>query len=538
METRRAPQWDVSFDPSEFDEALKLFRARVPMLPEDFYKLSAAARNGAWTISGLAQVELIREVQESLERALRDGTPFEDWQKQIRGRLEAAWGGTVKSPGARIELIFRNAAQHAYSHGRLQQMAHPDVARLRPFRQFDAILDDRTSDVCAACNGTVLPADDPWWESRIPPLHHSCRSGIRSLRRSQAEAQGITTTKPFQTASKGFGAPPKLDSPEIEKQVEKVVATLPEPIQQVAKEKATKKPKPVQRPKVPPEHRWESWVGEYESRGYDREVAEALAKARAEQEKALDLPMAEVLKEFDALAAEGSPLARQGGMRRSELEEWARQGATLRKVEAKQPGAEKRAVAAVIGHRRSVERDPRSVEVAPIAVKPGDDAARAQGIYDETVAFYRSMGSKRLRHPGKDWVFSYAPNERAFCDDRARLMLFDRRDTTLSHEWGHALEALNPSLARRALSFLRSRTRGEALQALARLQPFAGYRPSELTRPDEFTNPYIGKDYGSAGYTEVTSMAVEYLFSGSWQWLIARKDPDLLLFVLSQLADR
>lgn len=70
--------------------------------------------------------------------------------------------------------IFRTNVQSAYNAGAYQQRNDPAVRKRRPFWQFRAIQDARTSDLCRPLDGIVRPADDPWWKTHTPPLHHQC----------------------------------------------------------------------------------------------------------------------------------------------------------------------------------------------------------------------------------------------------------------------------------------------------------------------------------------------------------------------------
>lgn len=194
-----------------FDEAIAWLRKRVPMTDARFRKLAAAHRERAFSVAAVSQLSLVAEVYRAARAALETGAPFDAFKQAVGDKLRAAWAGTVAAPGARVELVFRNAMQTAYSAGREAQMNDPAVAKLRPFREFVAVEDARTSKLCAAANGTVLPADHPWWATHTPPCHHGCRSTVVSLRASQAKAKGITAAPTPLASGAGFGKPPAPD---------------------------------------------------------------------------------------------------------------------------------------------------------------------------------------------------------------------------------------------------------------------------------------------------------------------------------------
>ena len=204
-----------------FDDALAFLRARTPIPAEQFYTLDDQARQKAFTVSNVGQMDMVQQVLESLEKALETGQDLKAWKDEIGPALRKAWAGEVDKPAFRLELIYRNAVQTAFSHGRVRQMRDPAVTALRPFFLFDAILDGRTTDECSARDGVLLPADDPWWATNTPPIHHACRSGIRSLRKSQADRRGGVNPPDREVElnppGKGFGVAPTL-SPAVQVQ--------------------------------------------------------------------------------------------------------------------------------------------------------------------------------------------------------------------------------------------------------------------------------------------------------------------------------
>jgi hypothetical protein len=101
-----------------------------------------------------------------------------------------------------------------------------------------------------------------------------------------------------------------------------------------------------------------------------------------------------------------------------------------------------------------------------------------------------------------------------------RLPLTDRV-RLICHEYAHHLEENNPNLldTTRRL-YLRQTTLPdgslEPLQSLDSLYPGVGYRPAEMTRPDDFPHGYMGKWYedgqGNQDATELLSQYYDYVF--------------------------
>ncbi|QTE36016.1 phage minor head protein [Mucilaginibacter gossypii] len=51
-----------------------------------------------------------------------------------------------------------------------------------PFLEFDAIVDDHSSNICPPLNKVIKRVDDPFWKKYYPPNHFNCRSTVRQLR--------------------------------------------------------------------------------------------------------------------------------------------------------------------------------------------------------------------------------------------------------------------------------------------------------------------------------------------------------------------
>lgn len=193
-------------------EAIAWFRARVPITPGRWRRLSAEARRRSFRVAGATRLSLVMDVWRAVERAIAQGLPYEAFEKEVGEKLVAAWGDSVTNPAHRLETIYRNNVQSAYSAGRYAQMTDPDVLRGRPFWMYDALLDNRTSELCRGLNGTILPADHDFWKTRYPPNHHNCRSGVRSLTRQGAERRGgVSAAPPVLQPAPGFRSLPGPD---------------------------------------------------------------------------------------------------------------------------------------------------------------------------------------------------------------------------------------------------------------------------------------------------------------------------------------
>jgi SPP1 gp7 family putative phage head morphogenesis protein len=191
------------------------------MSDTEFAALEEASHDSAFTVAGVSQLDMVADVWTALDRAVARGETLENFRKRVSARLTAAWG---KDQPYRVETIFRTNVQKSYSAGRWVQMNDPAVKAARPFRRFSAIVDLRTTATCRTLDGVVRPADDPWWDGKIPPLHFSCRSLIVTASKSEVGDDPLPPG-PDVAADEGFGGAPDIPwAPDL--------AKYPEPLAQ------------------------------------------------------------------------------------------------------------------------------------------------------------------------------------------------------------------------------------------------------------------------------------------------------------------
>lgn len=152
----------------------------------------------------VATAQRAQKIQNSLESALAHGMDFATWKKHNSKLLQ-------RIPRPHLETTFRNWNQTSYNAARVDYLSNPQVKKRRPYWVFDAVMDGATTPVCAAYNGTVLPAGHQWFLSHTPPLHHNCRSSIRGLTEYQGDQLGIRKRAPKAVLTKGRAAEAGLE---------------------------------------------------------------------------------------------------------------------------------------------------------------------------------------------------------------------------------------------------------------------------------------------------------------------------------------
>lgn len=106
--------------------------------------------------------------------------------------------------------------------------------------------------------------------------------------------------------------------------------------------------------------------------------------------------------------------------------------------------------------------------------------------------------------------YSYQTSFEHYADKFVSIYMNGVRKTTPFHEIGHMIEFFNPDALRISKMFIEKRVGDEAPVRLRRIFPLSGYSLKEITRPDDFISPYIGKSY--RGASEVLSIGLEQIF--------------------------
>jgi SPP1 gp7 family putative phage head morphogenesis protein len=209
---------DPPADPDRYEEAIRALRRRVPMTDPEFRQLDDETRQRAFWVAGVTQARTVQEVMDALGRALADGTMLEDFKAEVGGKLAEGWGG---EDAPRLETVFRTNVMSSYNGGRTEVFDDPVVREARPYLRFDAVGDSRTTELCEALDGKVLPADDPFWDKHTPPLHFNCRSILTPLSAEEAGEEGISQGPPDTGGAApgdGFGRPQRpgeVEKPDI-----------------------------------------------------------------------------------------------------------------------------------------------------------------------------------------------------------------------------------------------------------------------------------------------------------------------------------
>lgn len=188
------------------EDALAWFQAKGYRITWGWREMAAAEHARGFTVAGIMKLDVLQDIRAELTRALAEGGTYADFKRRLVPILQAKgwWGrnaqtdpetGEMAGKGLtprRLETIFRANIQSAYMAGRYRQQM--EMAGLRPWWQYVAVMDSRTRPQHAALNGRIFRYDDPFWQRFFPPLGFNCRCRTRAWSESEIRARGLDTS--------------------------------------------------------------------------------------------------------------------------------------------------------------------------------------------------------------------------------------------------------------------------------------------------------------------------------------------------------
>jgi len=125
-------------------------------------------------------------------KAIRDDV-FGEWFDPETQDNDEALGKLREAAEGKAEFLLKTHVFQAYSASRYREQQ--EFADDFPYLMYITMGDGSVRESHEALDGTILPADDPFWETHYPPWDWGCRCIVESLTREDAEERGITTAR-------------------------------------------------------------------------------------------------------------------------------------------------------------------------------------------------------------------------------------------------------------------------------------------------------------------------------------------------------
>lgn len=183
---------DLELGKVPFKEAIDFFQAKRPLPSGAYTDLVHAMHDRAFVLAGVTRQDILTDVQGLVQKALKDGVPLKEFQKQFAKAIEGKWVPTNKdgepNTAWRSRVIYETNVRTAYAAGRWSQL-HA-LKKTHPYWKYRHGDSRRPRPQHLAWDGQMLKADDPWWQSHYPPNGWGCRCFVDACDQVDLEDSG------------------------------------------------------------------------------------------------------------------------------------------------------------------------------------------------------------------------------------------------------------------------------------------------------------------------------------------------------------
>ncbi len=132
--------------------------------------------------------DLLGDLKNAVIKAQAAGKTLEDFRSEFDDIIAKRGWFTDKLKSAsykrwRTRVIYDTNLRQSYSAGKLAQAKRLD----RKYARYVAIQDERGRKTHQAWHGTILPIDNPWWDTHTPMNGWGCRCYVSYLTKAQAQ---------------------------------------------------------------------------------------------------------------------------------------------------------------------------------------------------------------------------------------------------------------------------------------------------------------------------------------------------------------
>jgi SPP1 gp7 family putative phage head morphogenesis protein len=186
------------------EEAVQWFQQKGYKLAFDWRDTWAKEHARAFTVAKATQLDVLADLREAVDRAIKNGTTLATFRKELKPTLQAkGWWGEKEQvdpktgekklvqlgSANRLRTIYETNLRQAQAAGRWERFERTKAAR--PYGRYVCLLDGRERPEHRAWHGTILPLDDPWWQTHAPPNGWGCRCKMMQLSDRDLERYGF-----------------------------------------------------------------------------------------------------------------------------------------------------------------------------------------------------------------------------------------------------------------------------------------------------------------------------------------------------------
>lgn len=186
-------------------EVVRYFRAKHSIPTFDWRDIAPQEHAFSWTVAKSAGHDILEDIRAAVDDAIVNRVPFGEFASKLTPLLqEKGWWGKrlqfdpqdgvekavqLGSP-RRLRTIYWANVRTAHAAGEWERTQRNK--RFLPFLIYTLSKAVHRREEHEGWVGTVLPVDDPWWDSHYPPNGWGCKCGARQISAGEARRLGYS----------------------------------------------------------------------------------------------------------------------------------------------------------------------------------------------------------------------------------------------------------------------------------------------------------------------------------------------------------
>lgn len=189
-------------------EAIQFFEQKGYQIGFSWEDVWQSEHQAAFTVAKVMQLDILRDIRSGIDSALKDGTTFETFRKNLEPLLmQKGWWGKAEmidpltgessivqlGSTRRLRTIFDTNLRTAHSEGQWERI---QTAKERfPFLRYDANNSEHPRMQHSAWDNLVLRADDPFWKAHYPVKAWGCKCKVTQFSQKMLDSRSLKVGK-------------------------------------------------------------------------------------------------------------------------------------------------------------------------------------------------------------------------------------------------------------------------------------------------------------------------------------------------------
>ncbi len=184
-------------------EAIEYFRSKGWKVGFDYQDVWNQEHAFAFTAAKAMTVDVIETLRGAVDQALAEGRTFRDFSRDLKPELEKlGWWGKAEMPDPktgelkdvqlgsprRLKVIYQTNLRTARAAGKWERIQR--TKKLLPYLRYSLGPSEKHRPEHVVWEGLELLADDPWWDTHMPPNGWGCKCWVQQLTKSEVDSTG------------------------------------------------------------------------------------------------------------------------------------------------------------------------------------------------------------------------------------------------------------------------------------------------------------------------------------------------------------